>query len=103
MDSVNFDGVDVSTSPVAVSINEGLNSLAVGQVAQFTASVTGTANTGVTWSISPAGQGSINPSTGIYTAPASVASPSLQTVTVTATSVADPARSASVIVILGGF
>lgn len=102
LDTVTFDNIELSTSPVAVSINEGLSSLAAGQQAQFTANVTGTGNTAVTWSISPAGQGTIDPNTGLYTAPGTI-NPTPQTVTVTATSVADPSRSASVVVYLGGF
>lgn len=101
-DAVTFDNVDVSTSPVSVAINEGLSSLAAGQQAQFTANVIGTVNSAVTWSISPAGQGVIDPNTGVYTAPASI-SPSPQTVTITATSLADPTQSASIVVLLGAF
>ena len=59
--------------------------------------VTGTGNTAVTWSISP-NVGTISQS-GQYTAPPSIAS--AQPVTVTATSVADPTRSATAIVNLG--
>jgi hypothetical protein len=51
----------------------------------------------VNWSINPAGAGSID-NTGLYTAPASI--PSQQAVTVTATSVADSTKSASVNVTL---
>lgn len=102
LDTVTFDNIELSTSPVAVSINEGLSSLAANQQAQFTANVTGTANTAVTWSITPAGQGSINAGTGLYTAPSTL-NPSPQTVTITATSQADPSKSASIIVTLGAF
>jgi hypothetical protein len=58
---------------------------------QFTAAVTGSSNIAVTWSLSPA-IGSIS-SAGFYAAPTFVNSP--QSVTVTATSVADPLMSAS--------
>ena len=60
------------------------------QALQFAASVTGNANTAVTWSVTPS-VGSINAS-GLYTAPAAVTAQ--QTLTVRATSVADPSRSA---------
>lgn len=100
---VTFDNVDVSTSPVAVAVNEGIASLGAGQQTQFTANVTGTANTAVTWSLAPAGQGTIDPQSGVYTAPGAIANPSLQTVTITATSVADGTKTASVVVFLGGF
>ncbi|HWE00381.1 MAG TPA: hypothetical protein VG345_15125, partial [Bryobacteraceae bacterium] len=65
------------------------------QKVQCAATVTGLANTAVTWSISPQ-IGSIS-STGIYN-PVSVSLP--QTVTFTATSVANPAVSASGIIII---
>ena len=68
----------------------------VNQTSQFAALVLNTSNTAVTWSISPA-VGSIS-STGLYTAPSSIASQ--QTITVTATSVADPTRSATGAVVL---
>ncbi|HLG95329.1 MAG TPA: hypothetical protein VKX49_03340, partial [Bryobacteraceae bacterium] len=66
------------------------------QTQQFGATVTGNANTSVTWSLSPAA-GTIS-STGLYTAPASIAAQ--QTVTVTATSVADGSKSATATVTL---
>ena len=63
---------------------------------QFTAAVSGSSNSGVTWLLSPA-IGSISGS-GFYTAPPFVNSP--QAVTVTATSIADPSRSASASILL---
>jgi len=84
-----YDGITVSVSPTTSSLNAG-------QTQQFTATVNDT-NTAVTWSVSPAGVGSIN-STGLYTAPATVTSP--QTVTVTATSQADTSKSGSATVTL---
>ena len=96
-----FDEVSVVSTPVVVSVDQQIASLGLGQQATFTATVTGTANTAVTWSISP-NLGSINPTTGVYTAPASLPS-TPQTVTVTATSVADPSRSHSAVVQLGSF
>jgi hypothetical protein len=71
-------GVGVSVSPNNVTLTSS-------QTQQFTASVTGTANTGVAWSVYPA-IGSIS-STGLYTAPANLTS--AKTLTVTATSLAD--------------
>ena len=56
----------------------------------FTATVGGTTNTGVTWSMAPA-TGTIS-SSGLYTAPSTILSTS--SVTVTATSVADATKSA---------
>ena len=79
-------------APVSVSATPATASLPASQSQQFTASVTGgSGNTAVTWSINPS-VGTIT-STGLYTAPAAIAS--AQTVTVTATSVADPTKSAS--------
>jgi Abnormal spindle-like microcephaly-assoc'd, ASPM-SPD-2-Hydin len=66
----------------------------------FTASVTGTSNTAVTWSLSGAGCGSscgtlaTSPSSAVYSAPAVAPSPPAA-VSVTVTSVADPTKSAS--------
>ena len=94
-----FDGAGQSAvatanftvAPIAVSVSPADVTLGVGEQQQFTATVTGTTNTAVTWSISPAGVGTFDTATGLYTAPASIAS--AQTLTVTATSVQDPSRS----------
>src|ERR1039458_10283067 len=74
-------------SPVNLSVSPSAASLTVSNGQQFTAAVTGASNTGVTWSLSPA-VGTLS-STGLYTAPASIAS--AQNITVIATSTADPA------------
>jgi hypothetical protein len=71
--------------------------VAVGTSYQFGAFVTGTTNTAVDWTLSGAACsgaacGTIGP-TGLYTAPPAV--PSFDEVTVTATSVVDPAKSAT--------
>jgi RHS repeat-associated protein len=83
-------------APVAVTVAPGTATLYEGQTQQFTASVTNTSNTGVTWSVSPA-VGTITTS-GLYTPPAT--SSTQQTVTVTATSQADTTKSASATVTL---
>lgn len=75
------DGVAVNVTPSSATLSSGGNQ-------QFTATVTGTANSGVTWS---ATTGSVN-SSGLYTAPTVN---STTTATVTATSQADPSQSAS--------
>lgn len=85
------------TLPISVTVSPSSVSLYSNQTQQFTATVINTANTGVTWSVSPAGTGTIS-STGLYTAPASV--PTQQTVTVTATSQADSTKTASATVTL---
>ena len=84
-------------APVAVTISPVAAEVVVGNTQQFAASVTGTSNTAVTWALrgtgcSGATCGSIS-SSGLYTAPAAVPSPAV--VTVTATSVADPSKSAA--------
>lgn len=80
----------------SISISPGTVTLAPGQTQQFSATVSGQPSTAVTWSISP-GLGSITPG-GLYTTPASIAAQT--TVTVTATSTADPTRVASATVIV---
>ncbi len=79
--------VTVTAAPVvAVSISPGSASLISGGTQQFTANVTGTSNTAVTWSTT----GGTISTGGLYTAPATAG-----TYTVTATSVADPIKSAT--------
>jgi subtilase family serine protease len=63
------------------------------QTTQFTATVTNTSNTAVTWSVTPANGGSIS-STGLYTSPM-IALGLPGSATVKATSQADPTKSAS--------
>ena len=68
-----------------------------GQTEQFGAIVANTSNSAVTWTVSPTGSGTIN-SSGLYTAPASIASQT--TVTVTATSLANSFATASATITL---
>jgi len=72
--------ISVTVTPAAAALNTN-------QSQQFSATVTGTANQAVTWSVT--GGGSINSTTGLYTAPAVAAA----AVTVTATSQQDPTKS----------
>lgn len=88
-----------SAAPVAVSVSPNpLNTLwpnlqgAPLQAQQFTATVTGTSNTAVTWAISSGGTTDTIASDGIYTAP--TATPPTAVV-VTATSQADPSKTGS--------
>jgi len=85
----------VTLVPVAISAGPQNVTLIGSQTQQFTATVSGSSNTSVTWSINPSNAGTISAS-GLYTAPSTV--PSAQTVTVTATSVADNTKGASVTV-----
>ena len=81
-------------APVAIAISPAVLSLSLGGTQQFTATVTGTTNTAVTWSASG---GTISAS-GLFTAPAVL----VGIYTVTATSVADPTKSASALVTVVG-
>jgi len=81
--SPTTQNISLMVSPPAVSVG-------VGHSQTFTATVTGTANTAVSWSISGgATDGSIT-AAGVYTAPSVVPSPAQ--VTVTATSKADTSK-----------
>jgi len=86
----------VSPAVPVVTVSPKTVSLTPGQTQRFTAQVTNTTNTAVTWSIQPA-VGSID-QTGLYTAPAPFGSTT--TVTVTATSQADAARTGTATVTL---
>ena len=82
---------------VVVTVTPNSALLATGQTQQFNVSVVGTSNTAVTWTVqgngcSATACGTID-SKGLYTAPPAVPSP--DTVTVTATSSADPSKTAS--------
>jgi hypothetical protein len=86
-----------AAGPVAVQVNPNTTAVPVGTTQQFAATVTGTSNAAVTWSVTGAGCsgaacGTIS-SGGLYTPPASVPSPA--TLQVTVTSVANPTKSAS--------
>ncbi len=92
-----FGDTGCAINPVSVSVSPQTTSLYAGQSQQFSATVTNSNNSVVTWSISPAGLGTIS-SSGLYVAPASVTTQ--QTVTITATSQADTSKSASATVTL---
>jgi hypothetical protein len=83
--------------PVSVALTPGYVTLVPAQTQAFTATVSGSSNTAVTWSLNPTA-GSIS-AVGLYTAPASIMT--AQTVTVTATSEADSSKTASATVSLG--
>lgn len=76
---------------ISISVSPSSATLAAGQSRQFSATVSGTTNTNVVWSISPQ-VGTISAS-GLYVAPASVTGST--SVVVTATTVATPAKSAT--------
>lgn len=77
-----------NTSPISVNVSPASVTVAHGRTQGFTASVSGTTDTAVTWSVAT-GQGSIT-SAGLYSAPVN---PSGQvTATIRATSHADPSK-----------
>src|SRR5258707_10616196 len=82
-------------SPISVSIAPGTASLTASQTQQFSATVTGSNKTSVTWSASPVGTISKN---GLYTAPSNIAN--VQKVTISATSIADSTQTATAAVTL---
>jgi hypothetical protein len=84
-------------SVVVVTVTPASTSVMTGATQQLNASVVGTSNTAVTWSLQGAGCsaaacGTVN-GTGLYTAPSAVPAP--DTVTVIATSAADPSKTGS--------
>ena len=88
--------------PVAVTVNQGTPSSVFPndaadawplQTAQFTATVSNTSNTAVTWAVTTPNGGTIN-ANGLYTAP-TVAGGLPTIATITATSQADPTKSGS--------
>ncbi len=81
--------------PIAVSISPQIASVVIRGTLAFTATVTGTSNTSVTWSVQEGPTGGSVDSTGHYTAPASSG-----TFHVVVTSVADPTKSAQATVIV---
>ena len=76
------------TAAISVSVSPTTATMASGGTEQFSAQVTNTSNTAVTWS---ATSGTVS-TTGLFSAPTVIAT---KTVTVTATSVADKTKSAS--------
>jgi len=110
--------ITVHNPPPGPSVSVGLNIVVAGGVAvtvapatatvrsgdqqTFVATVTGALNTGVTWTVNGVAGGNSTvgtiSATGVYTAPLTLPTPN--TVTVTATSVEDPTRSANATVTL---
>jgi Zn-dependent metalloprotease len=82
-------GVTVTISPATATVNTG-------GTQQFSASVSGTTNTAVTWSVVESGGGSVS-STGLYTAPSTAG-----TYHVKVTSAADTTKSAQATITVNG-
>ncbi len=92
-DSTKSATANVTIMPVVVvTVAPASTSVVTGATQQLNASVVGTSNTGVTWTVQGAGCSAMACGTvdgnGLYTAPSAVPSPAA--VTVTATSSADP-------------
>ena len=85
------------TVPPAISVMPAAKRLYASQTQQFTSWANYGDLASVTWSINPPGVGTVSP-TGLYTAPASIAS--RQAITITATSTLDNTRSATASVTL---
>lgn len=81
--------VTVTVPVVAVTINPTTASLSTGGTQAFTATVTGSSNTAVTWSVQEGASGGTISAAGLYTAPATAS-----IYHVVATSVADTSKSA---------
>jgi uncharacterized protein (DUF1800 family) len=83
--------------PVSVTVTPSSANIRAGDTQQFTATVTGTTNTSVTWSVNSVAGGNATLGTinaaGLYTAPATLPNPN--TITITATSAADAAKTAT--------
>jgi len=78
----------VTVTAVGVTITPATMNLTPGSTATFVGAVTGSVDTGITWTVEPAGSGSVT-AAGFYTAPTTSG-----TYAVVATSTADPTRSA---------
>ena len=79
--------------PVAVSVT-GVPQTRIGTTVQFTATVTGTSNSAVTWQVNgvtggSAATGTIS-ATGLYTAPATLPSPNTVTISAVSAAVSTP-------------
>jgi hypothetical protein len=78
-----------SPATVTIAVSPQIASIVGGTTVRFTATVTGSTNVGVTWSVAEAGGGVVN-STGLYYAPLTAG-----TYHLIARSVADPSKTAS--------
>jgi len=94
-DSTTVGSATVTLIPVGVTVGPASESLTGGSSGTFSASISGATNTAVTWSLVPP-VGTI--ANGVYQAPAIIANQ--QTVAITATSAADPTKTASATVTL---
>ena len=98
VDAASVSAIEIlpASGQTTVSVAPGTATLTASQSQPFTATVINATNAAVTWSLAPAsgaGTISVNGNTATYTAPSSITAG--QTVTLTATSVADTSKRAS--------
>jgi uncharacterized protein (DUF1800 family) len=83
-----------SNTPAAAVSVTGVPQTRIGTTAQFTATVTGTSSSAVTWQVNGVTGGSVSAgtisTTGLYTAPASLPSPNTVTIAAVSSSVSTP-------------
>ncbi len=91
--STGSKAAPAAPAAIAVAVTPSSASVAVSKSQQFTASVTGTTNTAVTWSVTGGAANGTVSASGLYTAPSTVPNPAQ--VKVTATSQADATKSGS--------
>jgi hypothetical protein len=96
VDEVGFDVAGASAVAVSVAVTPSNASLVAGQVQGFSAVVTGSANTAVTWTVAEGAAGGTINAAGRYTAPSGTG-----TFHVVATSQADSSRFANATVTVG--
>ncbi len=87
-------GTTTPPAPVTISVSQATSSMATDGTQTFTATVTGSSNTAVTWSIQEGAAGGSISAAGAYTAPGVVANGS-STFHIVATSQADPTKTAN--------
>ncbi len=93
--------VDTVTLEVSISVSPSAAAVTIGQTQQFSASVHNSSNTAVTWMVTgPSSDAGSISATGLYSAPGRVPSGS---VSITATSVADPTKFATASTEVNGY
>ncbi len=88
--SNNGGGPPPPPPPVTVTATAGTSTVVPGGTDPFSAAVTGTSSTTVTWSLGSSDPGSIDANSGVYTAPTAVSAPA--TIHATATLVSDSTK-----------
>lgn len=94
--SISASAAVILSPGVGITLGPASATLGAGQVQQFVPNVIGTTNRAVAWTLDPP-TGTIT-SNGIYTAPSTLDFP--QSISITATSVADPTRFATALITL---